>query len=544
MLTTTTEGIGLRMPTIQDQRAGEEKNEQSRLSSFIGAIAIADLVKSTLGPKGMDKILQPMSDEGGNNKIIITNDGATILKSVYVDNGAAKILIDISKIQDSIVGDGTTTVAVLAGELLREAEKLVNKKIHPQAIISGYRLARDKAREVLLKEAMNNEKDKDAFYKDLINIAKTTLSSKLVTHEKDMFSKMVVDAVLRLGDNPSLDLIKVIKKPGGTLNESFLEEGFILEKNISVASPKEKINPKILIANTPMDYDKIKIYGSRVNVDSVEKFAEIEQAEKEKMKQKVDKILSYGCDIFINRQLIYDYPESLMAEKGIMVIEHADFDGIERLAAVTGGEIYSTFDSPDKAVLGSCGKVEEIMIGEDKVIRFSGCKNSKACSIILRGASAHLLDEAERSLHDALCVICETVKSHNVVYGGGYTEMKMALEVEKLSSEVKGKESLAIEGFARALRQIPTIICDNAGLDSSEVVSNLRNVIHDGSNCSGIDVNKGSVGDMKELGVYECLKVKEQALLSACEAAEMIIRVDMTFTAPPRQRSDDTQRPC
>ena len=544
MLTTTTEGIGLRMPTIQDQRAGEEKNEQSRLSSFIGAIAIADLVKSTLGPKGMDKILQPMNDEGGNNKIIITNDGATILKSVYVDNGAAKILIDISKIQDSIVGDGTTTVAVLAGELLREAEKLVNKKIHPQAIISGYRLARDKAREVLLKEAMNNEKDKDAFYKDLINIAKTTLSSKLVTHEKDMFSKMVVDAVLRLGDNPSLDLIKVIKKPGGTLNESFLEEGFILEKNISVASPKEKINPKILIANTPMDYDKIKIYGSRVNVDSVEKFAEIEQAEKEKMKQKVDKILSYGCDIFINRQLIYDYPESLMAEKGIMVIEHADFDGIERLAAVTGGEIYSTFDSPDKAVLGSCGKVEEIMIGEDKVIRFSGCKNSKACSIILRGASAHLLDEAERSLHDALCVICETVKSHNVVYGGGYTEMKMALEVEKLSSEVKGKESLAIEGFARALRQIPTIICDNAGLDSSEVVSNLRNVIHDGSNCSGIDVNKGSVGDMKELGVYECLKVKEQALLSACEAAEMIIRVDMTFTAPPRQRSDDTQRPC
>jgi T-complex protein 1 subunit beta len=320
MLTTTTEGIGLRMPTIQDQRAGEEKNEQSRLSSFIGAIAIADLVKSTLGPKGMDKILQPMSDEGGNNKIIITNDGATILKSVYVDNGAAKILIDISKIQDSVVGDGTTTVAVLAGELLREAEKLVNKKIHPQAIISGYRLARDKAREVLLKEAINNEKDKDIFYKDLINIAKTTLSSKLVTHEKDMFSKMVVDAVLRLGENPSLDLIKVIKKPGGTLNESFLEEGFILEKNISVASPKEKINPKILIANTPMDYDKIKIYGSRVNVDSVEKFAEIEQAEKEKMKQKVEKILSYGCDIFINRQLIYDYPESLMAEKGIMVI--------------------------------------------------------------------------------------------------------------------------------------------------------------------------------------------------------------------------------
>jgi len=355
---------------------------------------------------------------------------------------------------------------------------------------------------------------------------------------------MVVDAVLRLGDTPTLDLIKVIKKPGATLSDSFLAEGFILEKEISVGCPKEKTNPKILIANTAMDYDKIKIYGSRVKVDSVEKVAEIEQAEKEKMKAKVDKILAYGCDIFINRQLVYNYPESLMAEKGVMVIEHADFDGIERLAAVTGGEIYSTFDTPEKAVLGSCEKVEEIMIGEDKVIKFSGCKNNKACSIVLRGASAHLLDEAERSIHDALCVICETVKSHNLVYGGGFTEMKMADAVDKLAHEEKGKEALAIESFAKALRQLPTIICDNAGLDSSELISNLKKAIFDGSDNAGIDINKGEVGNMKELGVFECLKVKEQALLSACEAAEMIIRVDMTFTAPPRPRTDESGRPC
>ena len=542
MLTTTTQGIGLKMPTVTN--SGEQKNEQSRLSSFVGAIAVADVVKSTLGPKGMDKILQPMSDEGGNNKIQITNDGATILNSVYIDNGAAKILVDISKTQDLVVGDGTTTVAVLAGELLREAENLINKKIHPQIIISGYRKARDCAKEILQKQAFNDFSDKDKYYNDLINIAKTTLSSKLVTHEKDLFSKMVVDAVLRLGDNPSLDLIHVIKKPGATLSDSYLDEGFILEKSISVGCPKEKKNPKILIANTPMDYDKIKIYGSRVNVDSVEKFAEIEQAEKEKMKNKVDKILAYGCDIFINRQLIYNYPEQLMADKGIMVIEHADFDGIERLAAVTGGEIYSTFDSPDQAVLGSCEKVEEVMIGEDKVIKFIGCKNPKACTIVLRGASAHLLEEAERSLHDAICVITETVKSHNLVYGGGYTEMKMALEVDNLAKQEKGKESLCIEAFAKALRQIPTIICDNAGYDSSEIISNLKKEINDGSTSAGIDINKGGVGDMKELGVFECLKVKEQALMSACEAAEMIIRVDMTFTAPPRQRTDEQSRPC
>ena len=542
MLTTTTQGIGLKMPTVTN--SGEEKNEQSRLSSFVGAIAVADLVKSTLGPKGMDKILQPMSDEGGNNKIQITNDGATILNSVYIDNGAAKILVDISKTQDLVVGDGTTTVAVLAGELLREAENLINKKIHPQIIISGFRKARDCAKEILVKQAFNDYSDKDKYYNDLINIAKTTLSSKLVTHEKEKFSKMVVDAVLRLGENPSLELIHVIKKPGATLEDSYLDEGFILEKSISVGCPKEKKNPKILIANTPMDYDKIKIYGSRVNVDSVEKFAEIEQAEKEKMKNKVEKILAYGCDIFINRQLIYNYPEQLMADKGIMVIEHADFDGIERLAAVTGGEIYSTFDSPESAVLGSCEKVEEIMIGEDKVIKFTGCKNPKACTIVLRGASAHLLEEAERSLHDAICVIIEMVKSHNLVYGGGYTEMKMALEVDNLAKQEKGKESLCIEAFAKALRQLPTIICDNAGYDSSEIISNLKKEINDGSTTAGIDIMKGGVGDMKELGVFECLKVKEQALMSACEAAEMIIRVDMTFTAPPRKRTDEQSRPC
>jgi T-complex protein 1 subunit beta len=542
MLTTKTQGIGLKMPTVTS--SGEEKNEQSRLSAFVGAIAVADLVKSTLGPKGMDKILQPMSDEGGNNKIQITNDGATILNSVYIDNGAAKILVDISKTQDLVVGDGTTTVAVLAGELLREAENLINKKIHPQIIISGFRKARDCAKEVLLKQAFNDYSDKDKYYNDLINIAKTTLSSKLVTHEKEKFSKMVVDAVLRLGENPSLDLIHVIKKPGATLADSYLDEGFILEKSISVGCPKEKKNPKILIANTPMDYDKIKIYGSRVNVDSVEKFAEIEQAEKEKMKNKVDKILAYGCDIFINRQLIYNYPEQLMGDKGIMVIEHADFDGIERLAAVTGGEIYSTFDSPENAVLGTCEKVEEVMIGEDKVIKFTGCKNPKACTIVLRGASAHLLEEAERSLHDALCVIVETVKSHNLVLGGGYTEMKMAFEVDNLAKNEKGKESLCIEAFAKALRQIPTIICDNAGYDSSEIISNLKKEINDGSTTAGIDINKGGVGNMKELGVFECLKVKEQALMSACEAAEMIIRVDMTFTAPARQRTDEQSRPC
>lgn len=374
---TTIGNVGLANPQVLNQNASEEKGEMARLSSFVGAIAVSELVKSTLGPRGMDKILQPQTTEGGNEKMIITNDGATILKNVYLDNPAAKILVDISKTQDSVVGDGTTTVAVLAGELLREAEKLVEQKIHPQIVISGYRLARDRARETLIKIAMNNKDDKVQFRQDLVNIAMTTLSSKLLTHEKEFFANMVVDSVLRFQEGANLESIKIMKKIGGSLKDSFLCDGLILEKQISTGCEKIRKNVKVMVANTPMDYDKIKIYGSRVKVDSMDKVADIEAAEKEKMKKKVEKILSHKIDVFVNRQLIYNYPEQLLVENGVMVIEHADFDGIERLSSVTGADIVSTFDNPENVKLGYCETVEEIMIGEDKVIRFSGCAKSK-----------------------------------------------------------------------------------------------------------------------------------------------------------------------
>ena len=216
---------------------------------------------------------------------------------------------------------------------------------------------------------------------------------------------MAVDAIMRLKGSPNLDYVKIIKKPGGTLQDSYLDEGFILEKTIATGCPKIKERARVMVANTSMDNDKIKIFGSKVKVDSMEKVAEIEQAERDKMKRKCDKILEHKPDIFINRQLIYNYPEQLLGDKGVMVIEHADFDGMERLAAVLGADILSTFDDPQNAKLGSCAKVEEIMIGEDKVIKFSGCAANEACSIVLRGSGGHVLDEAERSLHDALCVL-------------------------------------------------------------------------------------------------------------------------------------------
>uniref|UniRef100_A0A667X0T0 T-complex protein 1 subunit beta n=1 Tax=Myripristis murdjan TaxID=586833 RepID=A0A667X0T0_9TELE len=461
--------------------ADEEKAETARLSSFIGAIAIGDLVKSTLGPKGMDKILL---GGGREASVTVTNDGATILKAIGVDNPAAKVLVDMSKVQDDEVGDGTTSVTVLAAELLREAELLIARKIHPQTIVAGWRKATQTAREALRANAIDHSNDQERFQQDLLNIARTTLSSKLLTHHKDHFSRLAVDAVMRLRGSGNLEAIHVIKKLGGSLTDSYLDEGFLLDKKIGVNQPKRLENANILIANTAMDTDKIKIFGSRVRVDSTAKVAEIELAEKEKMKEKVERIMKHGINCFINRQLIYNYPEQLFAQAGVMAIEHADFAGVERLALVTGGEITSTFDHPELVKLGHCKLIEEVMIGEDTLIHFSGVAMGEACTVVLRGATQQILDEAERSLHDALC--------------------------------------------------LPTIIADNAGYDSADLVAQLRAAHQDNKSSFGLDMSRGAVGDMASLGVTESFQVKRQVLLSASEAAEMILRVDNIIKAAPR----------
>ena len=327
---------------------------------------------------------------------MVTNDGATILKAIALDNAAAKVLVNISKVQDDEVGDGTTSVTVLAAELLREAEKLVDQKIHPQTIIEGYRIASSAALKALEKIAVDHSSDEQAFRKDLEAIARTTLSSKVLSQDRLQFAKLAVDAVLKLGGSTDLTHIQIIKKAGGKLKDSYLDEGFILDKKFGVNQPKRIENAKILVANTAMDTDKIKIFGARVKVDSTGKLAELEKAEREKMKAKVERIKAHGINCFVNRQLIYNWPEQLFADAGISSIEHADFDGVERLALVTGGEITSTFDHPENVMLGHCDLIEEVIIGEDSLIRFSGVAAGRACTIVLRGATEQLLDEAER----------------------------------------------------------------------------------------------------------------------------------------------------
>jgi T-complex protein 1 subunit beta len=473
---------------------------------------------------------------GQSGEVTVTNDGATILNAIHIDNAAAKVLVDIAKTQDAEVGDGTTSVAVLCGELLRQAELLIAQRIHPQTIIEGWRIALQLARDALKNAAIDNGKDSAAFKEDLMNIARTTLSSKLLTHEKDHFASLAVDAILRLKGEENMDNIQLIKIPGGAVKTSFLDEGFLLRKKIGVGQPKRIENAKILIANTAMDTDKIKIYGSRVRVESLGKVAEIEEAERNKMRTKCKKIIDHGINCFINRQLIYNFGEQIFADAGIMAIEHADFDGVERLAAVTGGEIASTFDHPELVKVGECKLIEEVMIGEEKMIRFSGVKSGSACSIILRGASGHLLDEAERSLHDALCVLYSTVKETRTINGGGCGEMLMAKAVDAAVPGTTGKKALAMTAFAVALRQLPTIIADNAGFDSADLVAALRVAHFEGKNDSGLDINSGMVGNMRELGIRESFHSKLMVLTSAAEAAEMILRVDDIIKCAPRQR--------
>eukprot|EP00771_Trimastix_marina_P002628 gnl/Trimastix_PCT/377.p1 GENE.gnl/Trimastix_PCT/377~~gnl/Trimastix_PCT/377.p1 ORF type:complete len:543 (+),score=209.59 gnl/Trimastix_PCT/377:201-1631(+) len=468
------------------------------------------------------------------NDVKVTNDGATILKSIAIDNAAAKILVNCSTSQDSEVGDGTTSVCVLSGELLREAEKLVNQRIHPQTIISGYRMAAECALNTLRESAIDNSANPEQYRSDLMNIARTVLSSKILCHYKDHFAAMAVDAVLRLQGSQNLEHIHIIKKTGASLGDSFLDEGYILAKSVGIGQPTRLENPKILVANTAMDADKIKIYGTTVKVSSSSRLADIEREEKQKMREKCQKIVDTQCDCFINRLLIYNFPEQFFADHGVMAIEHAEFTGIEGLALVLGADIVSQFDDTSNVRFGTCRLIEEIMIGEDKMIHFSGVPVGAASTIVLRGANQQILDEAERSLHDALCVLAQAVNRRGVILGGGCSEVLMARHVDELAQRTPGKKQLAIEGFARALRQIPTILADNAGYDSAELVAQLRAAHSRDDRRAGLNMTVGQVGNMYELGILEPLHVKEQVVSAASEAAEMILRIDDIITCAPR----------
>ncbi|KAF8546629.1 hypothetical protein OG21DRAFT_1479646 [Imleria badia] len=446
---------------IFGDQATKEKAENVRLSSFVGAL-------------GMNKILQ--SGSTGDINLYRFEDRGTVVG------------------QDDEVGDGTTTVCVLASELLREAEKLIAMKIHLKTIVEGYRLASRAALDALEKVAVDHGSDVERFHQDLFNIAKTTLSSKVLSQDKDYFVNLAIDVVLRLKGSTDPEHIQIIKIVGGKLTDSYLDEGFILDRSIAVNSPKRMENVKILIGNTSMDTDKIKVFSAPVKVDSTGKLAELERAEREKMKAKVEAITAHSINCF-----------SLLAEKGILVIEHADFERVERLLQV------HTLDRPDLVKLGRCELIKEIIICEEKLIKFSGVAASEA--LYRRPARFHKLD----------------LKETRIVLGGGCSEMLTSCTVDEAARKVKSKNAIATEAFGRALRQIPTILADNAGYDSSDLVARLRAAHYE-------DMNEGIIGSMKALGITKSYKLKRQVVFSATQAAEMIIGVDDILRATPRKR--------
>jgi T-complex protein 1 subunit beta len=351
--------------------------------------------------------------------------------------------------------------------------------------------------------------------------------------ERDLFAEIAVRAIERLRDPSRIDAISVLKVSGGSLRDSELVDGLILKCEFGVGQPHSVRDAKILIANTPMDTDKIKISGAKIETDSPEQLARIEATERAKMLAKCEKIANHKPTIFVNRQLIYNLPEEYFTSHGINSVEHADFAGVERLALVTGGDVVSTFNTPESVKLGHCDLVEMIMIGESKLLKFSGCTEPATATIVLRGATDQILDEAERAMHDALCVIAAMMTEKRTVLGAGCSEVLMANAVDEQARQTAGKIALSMDAFARALRQIPMILAANAGLDAPEIVANIRAVHAKGQKTFGLDLVNRTVGDIEVLGVTESLLVKRQIVISASEAAEQILRVDEIVKCPP-----------
>ena len=493
-------------------------------SLFYETKKVVNFLKSTLGPRGMDKLLLSKSGD-----IKITNDGATILKNAFYNSVVKNILNNLTIAHDNEIGDGTTSICCLVGELVSEAERLIKNQIHPQIIIEGYRLAAKHALSMLNFAVFDRSEDVEQFCDNLLNMARTTLCSKIVFPVREHFARLVVEAILKLKGSTDINHIKIIKKFGGSLRDSFLEEGFILENKIGSGQPKRIENARILIANTSLDSDKIKIYGAKIKVSALSKLAKIEIAEQKRALDKCKKIVAHNINVFINRQLIYNRQESFFTDHGVISIEHADFEGTERLALVTGAEIVSTFDEPSKIKIGNCKIVEEIIIGDEIMVRFGKCSNANACTLILRGSNQQLLDEAERSIHDALCVLSQAIRDTRMVWGGGSLDTFLSLNLEKFAKKFIGKISLVISAFSKSIQNLPKILLDNAELDSTSIISQLRLMHEEGKIDSCIDINNQTTSSADNLGLVEFFRLKTQMIISAVETVEVILRIDQIF---------------
>ena len=510
---------------ILKEGTSRSRGREAQRSNIMAAKVLAETVRSTIGPKGMDKMLV-----AGMGDIVITNDGATIMKEMDVQNPAAKMLVEVAKTQDSEVGDGTTTAVVLAGELLAGAEALLDKDIHPNVIIDGYRDAAEKAQEILDKIAVNIKPDDQ---ERLRQIAITSLNTKGIFGSQTRFADLALDAVRQVMEKrdgkitADIDLIKVMKKHGQSLDESELVNGIIIDKEVAQADmPKRVTGGGILLLNAKLESQKTET-SAKINIDRPEDMFSFIAEEENLLEKMAEDVAKTGAKVLFTEKNVDDQILSILAKKGILTVKNVSSGDMEKLAKATGGSVIGTLKDLSKEALGQAKLVEEVKVGEDKLVYVRDCKNPKAVTIMIRGGSEHVVDEAERSLHDAICVVRNAVEDGKILAGGGAPEAELSKRLKDYAVKVGGREQLAVRAFAEAFEAIPVAIAQNAGIDPIDIMVELRAKHNNLQNLwYGVNVPTGKTADMWKLKVVEPLRVKKQVIKSAVEAVTMLLRVD------------------
>ncbi len=522
-------GAGTVPVIILKEGTQRTRGREAQSAAIMVAKVIAETMRTSLGPRGMDKMLV---DSFGD--IVITNDGATILKEMDVEHPVAKMLVEVAKAQDEEVGDGTTTAVVLAGELLARAEELIEKEVHPSIVIEGYRKAAREAIKILDNIAVPVDPTKKD---ELAKIARTALVSKLVGEYADFISKLVVDAVLKVAEKVNgqwrvdLDDIKLEKKEYGSILDSRLIEGVVLDKEIVHPDmPKLVRNPKIALLDAGLEIEKTE-FDAKLNIESPEQMRAFMEQEEKMLKDMVEKIAATGANVVLCQKGIDDLAQHFLARKGIVAVRRIKKSDMDKLAKATGGRVVSRVDELSAADLGTAELLEERRVGEDKMVFIEGCKNPKSVSILIHGGTQRIVDEAERSFKDAINVVKDILLEPKIVAGGGAPEVELALRLRDYAKSLPGKEQLAVEKFADALERIPMQLAENAGLDPIESIVSLRAAHEDGKKWEGVNVLGYSLGDMWAENVFEPVVVKKQVIKSAVEAACMILKIDDIIAA-------------
>ncbi|KAL3864473.1 hypothetical protein ACJMK2_006152 [Sinanodonta woodiana] len=510
------------------------------ISNISACQAIADAVRTTLGPRGMDKLI--VDDKG---KATISNDGATILKTLDIVHPAAKTLVDIAKSQDAEVGDGTTSVVLLAGEFLKQAKPFIEEAVHPQIIIKAYRkatsLALEKVKEIAVSVKRSNPNEQRSL---LEKCAATSLSSKLVAHQKDFFARMVVDAVVLLDELLPLNMIGVKKVTGGALEDSRLVAGVAFKKTFSYAGfemqPKTYKNPKIAMLNNELEL-KAEKENAEIRIDNVQEYQAIVDAEWKILYDKLEKIYLSGAKVVLSKLPIGDVATQYFADRDMFCAGRVHDEDLKRTMKACGGSIQTSVQNLNADVLGTCESFEEVQIGGDRYNIFTGCPQAKTCTIVLRGGAEQFIEETERSLHDAIMIVRRAMKNDSVVAGGGAIEMELSKYLREHSRSIAGKEQLLIAAYAKALEVIPRQLCDNAGFDATNILNKLRQSHAQGEKWYGVDILTEDIADNFDACVWEPAVVKINALTAASEASCLILSVDETIRNPKADQGDNGQ---